>query len=135
MHHGAVRIGEAARRLGVAVHVLRHWDAEGVVVPDRTPAGHREYTEEHLQRLRVLRACQKVGLSLAEVRLVLHRDEAGRASVIEHHLARIRRQRAHLDASETFLAHVIACEHDLLTRCPACSAYASSPSKVPFRGT
>ncbi|WP_093357411.1 MerR family transcriptional regulator [Pseudonocardia ammonioxydans] len=130
-----MRIGEAARRLGVAVHVLRHWDAEGVVVPDRTPAGHREYTEEHLHRMRVLRACQEVGLSLAEVRLVLHRDEASRASVIEHHLARIRRQRAHLDATETFLAHVVACEHDLLTRCPACSAYAVTSPAGPSRAT
>ncbi|SDK23908.1 MerR family transcriptional regulator [Streptomyces indicus] len=121
-----MKIGEAAQRLGVAVHVLRHWDDAGVVVPDRTPSGQREYSEEHLHRLRVLRACQGVGMSLPEIRQVLHRDEPGRTGMIERQLHRIRTQRAQLEESERFLVHVINCEHDLLTRCEACSGYAES---------
>jgi MerR family transcriptional regulator, copper efflux regulator len=121
-----MKIGAVAQRLGVEVHVLRHWDDARVVVPDRTPSGHRDYTEEHLQRLRVLQACQAVGMTLAEIRQVLHRDEAGRVAIIEQRLIQIRRQRARLDAAEMFLTHVMNCKHDLLTRCHACSAYASS---------
>ncbi|MBL0885417.1 MerR family transcriptional regulator [Myceligenerans indicum] len=125
-----MRIGEAARRLGVAVHVLRHWDDEAVVVPDRAPSGHRDYTEEHLHRLRVLRACQDVGMSLPEIRQVLHRSEPERADVIERQLRRVRTQRARLEAAERFLVHVVDCEHDLLTRCEACTGYAVG---VPLR--
>ena len=121
-----MKIGDVGQRLGVAVHVLRHWDEQGVVVPDRTASGHRDYTEEHVHRLRVLQACQGAGLSLAEIRQVLHRDESGRTAVIERRLHRIRTQRATLEAAEKFLTHVIGCEHDLLTRCPDCAAYASS---------
>ncbi|MCW4355934.1 MerR family transcriptional regulator [Hoyosella sp. YIM 151337] len=121
-----MKIGEAARRLGVAEHVLRHWDDVGAVVPDRTASGHREYSEEHLHRLQVLRACQSVGMSLPEIRHVLHRSEPGRTRVIERQLHRIRAQRAQLEDAERFLVHVITCEHDLLTRCEACTKYAAT---------
>lgn len=126
--NGPVKIGEAAHRLGVAVHVLRHWDDEGVVVPDRTASGHRDYSEEHLYRLRILQACQSAGMSLPEIRKVLHRSEPDRTGVIERQLHRIREQRAQLESAERFLMHVIDCEHDLLTRCNACRGYAASVS-------
>lgn len=118
------RVGDAAAQLGLPAHVLRHWDALGVVVPDRTPSGHREYTEEHVRRLRVVRACRDVGLSLAEVLRVLHRGSTDRDAVIGARLAAIRRHRAELEAAETFLVHVRQCRHDLLSRCPDCSTCA-----------
>ncbi|MBO4236310.1 MerR family transcriptional regulator [Pseudonocardia alni] len=121
-----MRIGEAARRVGVDPHVLRHWNDEGVVVPDRAASGHREYTDEHVRRLRVVQACRGVGMSLAEIRLVLHRGDADRARVIEERLRRIREQRARLAEAERFLRHVVDCTHDLLTRCEDCSAYAAT---------
>lgn len=96
----------------------------GVVIPDRASSGHREYTDEHLRRLRIVQACQGIGMSLTEIRGVLHRGEAGRGEVIEQRLRWIRAQRAQLDDAQRFLEHVIACEHDLLTRCPDCSRYA-----------
>jgi MerR family transcriptional regulator, copper efflux regulator len=110
--------------------VLRHWDDVGVVVPDRTPSGRRDYSEEHLHRLRVLRACQGVGMSLPEIRQVLHRGEPERTGAIERRLHHIRTQRAQLEDAERFLMHVINCEHDLLTRCDSCTRYATS---VPLR--
>lgn len=121
-----MKIGEAARRLGVAVHVLRHWDEADVVVPARTSSGHRDYTEEDVHRLRVLQACQGVGMSLPEIRQVLDREEPGRIGVIEGRLSRIRAQRQHLEQAERFLVHVIDCEHDLLTRCPRCREFGDS---------
>ncbi|OZD01755.1 MerR family transcriptional regulator [Rhodococcus sp. 06-235-1A] len=120
-----MKIGEVARALDVPTHVLRHWDDAGVVVPERLPSGHRDYSEEHVRRLRVLRACQGVGISLADIRLILHRDEPERTAVIEEQLARIRRQQAQLDDAERFLEHVVSCTHDLLTRCAQCSEYST----------
>lgn len=124
--HGSVRIGKAAARIGVATHVLRHWEDERVVIPERTSSGHRDYTEEHLHRLRIVRSCQMVGLSLPEIRQILHRDEQGRAAVIDRRVREIRRLRAELDSAERFLGHVRECRHDLITRCTECSAYAGS---------
>ena len=119
-----MKIGDAAAQLGTAAHVLRHWEDEGVVVPDRTAAGHREYSDEHLSRCRIVLSCQSVGMSLAEIRAILHRGEAGRAEVIVARLSAIRAQRTSLDSAERFVLHVRGCRHDLMTRCPECSEYA-----------
>ncbi|WP_032405473.1 MerR family transcriptional regulator [Rhodococcoides fascians] len=126
-----MKIGEVAEELDVPTHVLRHWDDVGVVVPERLPSGHRDYSAEHVRRLRVLQACQGVGISLADIRLILHRDELGRTAVIEEQLARIRRQQAQLDHAERFLTHVVSCTHDLLTRCPQCSEYSIASTPPP----
>ncbi|PFG29435.1 MerR family transcriptional regulator [Paramicrobacterium agarici] len=119
-----MKIAEAAARLGVETHVLRHWEDMKLVVPERTAAGHREYSEEHVRRLQIVQACRGVGVSLREIRHVLHRGEQGRDAVIDRRLAAIRRQREELDAAELFLRHVRQCRHSLITRCPECSAYA-----------
>lgn len=120
-----MRIGEAAREVGVATHVLRHWEDAEVVVTPRSSSGHREYDEELLARLRVVRACQGVGMSLAEIRLILSRSETGRVEVIARRLAQIREQRELLADAQRFLEHVVDCRHDLLTRCGDCSRYAA----------
>ncbi|KAB1657798.1 MerR family transcriptional regulator [Pseudoclavibacter chungangensis] len=119
-----MRIGDAAAAIGASPHVLRHWHDEGVVVPDRTPSGRREYRPEHVERLRIVRACQDAGLSLAEIRGVLHRDEAGRSEIVRARLAEVRRRLAHLAATERFLEHVLDCRHDLVSACDECSDYA-----------
>lgn len=46
-----VRIGEAARILGVSIETLRNWDRSDKFKPIRTPAGHRMYRTSELQRL------------------------------------------------------------------------------------
>ncbi|SDS79737.1 DNA-binding transcriptional regulator, MerR family [Brevibacterium sandarakinum] len=119
-----MKIGQAADELGVATHVLRHWEDEGVVVPGRSATGHRLYAAEHLARCRIVLSCQGAGMSLAEIRSVLHRGDAGRADVIGARISAIRAQRASLDSAEKFLLHVRQCRHDLMTRCSECSEYA-----------
>lgn len=125
-----MRIGEAAARLGIATHVLRHWEDERVVVPPRTSSGHRDYAEEHLYRLRIVQSCQRVGLSLPEIRQILHRDEPGRVAVIDRRVREIRQLRADLDAAERFLEHVRECRHDFIARCADCSAYAEPSDEI-----
>lgn len=39
------RIAGAADQLGVATHVLRHWEDVGVIVPERLSSGHRVYDD------------------------------------------------------------------------------------------
>lgn len=116
-------IGDAAAAVGLEPHVLRHWDALGVVVPDRTPSGRRHYTDEHVHRMRIVLACRRVGLSLAEIRVVLHRHADERDAVLRRRIEEIRERRARLAEAEAFLRHVLACRHDLVTRCRACSGF------------
>lgn len=46
-----ISIGQAAKKLGVSISILRRWDAEGRLTSTRTPAGHRRYALYELQGL------------------------------------------------------------------------------------
>jgi len=48
----SLSIGEVSRLLGVSPGILRSWEREALVIPNRTPGGHRVYGERHLRRLR-----------------------------------------------------------------------------------
>lgn len=45
---GYLRIGEAARRVGVSVETLRRWDREGKLEARRLPSGQRVYAPSDL---------------------------------------------------------------------------------------
>ncbi|MEV6447298.1 MerR family transcriptional regulator [Amycolatopsis sp. NPDC051716] len=65
-------IGELAKAGGVTVRTLHHYDRIGLVSPgERTPAGHRRYTEADVRRLYRVRTLCGLGLSLDEVAAVL----------------------------------------------------------------
>lgn len=70
---GRLTIGEVADRTGVAASALRFYEDEGLLDPERTPAGHRRFPRELLRRISFIRAAQEVGITLAEVRGALSR--------------------------------------------------------------
>ena len=119
-----MRIGEAAELVGLATHVLRHWEDEGVVVPARNEAGHRIYDAETVSRLRLVLGCQSAGMSLPQIRLVLNSGEPGRDHVIREQRRRVSAQVRELRQTRRFLDHVIDCRHSLVSRCSECSRYA-----------
>jgi DNA-binding transcriptional MerR regulator/quercetin dioxygenase-like cupin family protein len=53
-------IGEAARLTGVSQGLLRLWEREGLISPQRTPGGHRFYTAEDLERLHQIAHLRRV---------------------------------------------------------------------------
>lgn len=42
-------ISKAAKELGVSINTLRRWDKEGILVPLKTPSGHRRYNLEDIK--------------------------------------------------------------------------------------
>ena len=84
-------MGEVARRTGVTVRTLHHYEAIGLLVPSgRTASGYREYAPEDIDRLARIVAYRACGLPLASIAEVL--DAAG-PTRLEH----LRRQVALLD--------------------------------------
>jgi len=65
-------IGEVAERSGIATSALRFYEREGLVAAHRTSGGQRRYPREVLRRVAFVRAAQRVGRSLADIRLALH---------------------------------------------------------------
>ena len=76
-----MKIGELARRAGVTIDTIRFYERRGVLaVPSRRPSGYREYTDETVDRIRLARRMQSVGLSLDEVIDALSAHDTGRAT-------------------------------------------------------
>jgi len=128
-----MRIGDAAARLGIESHVLRHWEEVGVLVPRRLRSGHRDYDEDSLDHARLIRVAQAAGMSLAEIREFATADRDQRRTAITSHQDRLRRQMTLLQAMDGFLTHVGDCVHPVLSKCPECSAFVTYCESAPSR--
>ncbi|MDF2977203.1 MAG: adhR1 [Actinomycetospora sp.] len=62
-----MRIGELARRAGVAPRLLRYYEEQGLLSPQRTAAGYREYVEADLDVVHHVRTLLAAGLSTATI--------------------------------------------------------------------
>ena len=93
MSETALKVGELARRTGVTVRTLHHYDHTGLLSPShRTPSGHRLYGRADVARLQQIRSLRQLGLSLDEVRSALESPGFSPLGVVEAHLARLREQ-------------------------------------------
>ena len=64
-------IGELAKRVGVATSTLRYYDALGLVAPTARESGRRRYDSGLVERVQIIRRCQRAGLSLEEIGALL----------------------------------------------------------------
>ena len=71
MDHEPLSIGDVASRAGVATSALRYYEREGLIGATRSDGGQRRYEREVLRRVAFIRAAQRVGLSLDEIRAAL----------------------------------------------------------------
>lgn len=71
------QIGEAADTVGLSLRTIRHYEEVGLVPPSgRTAGGFRLYTEDDIERLRLVKHMKPLDFSLEEMRTVLElRDQ------------------------------------------------------------
>ncbi|WP_422747345.1 MerR family transcriptional regulator [Micromonospora sp. WMMD1219] len=123
-----LRIGEAAERLGVSAHLLRHWEAIGVITPYRTASGARRYDQGLLDALSIALKCQHAGMPLSAIARLLNGQRRERKHLVAQQRDAINRQRVHLERIVNFLDHVLECSHPVVRECPACQDFVSSVS-------
>ncbi|MEU6393685.1 MerR family transcriptional regulator [Streptomyces sp. NPDC046939] len=64
-----MRIGDAAAATGTTPRALRFYEERGLLPPPRrTATGQRDYAEQDLARIRVVRQLLSLGLTVADVR-------------------------------------------------------------------
>ena len=66
-----MKIGELSRRTGVSVRMLRYYEGEGLLAPQRTASGYRDYgpaEEETVRRIKMLGAA---GMTLETIQRLL----------------------------------------------------------------
>lgn len=90
---GGLRIGEVARRTGLTVRALHHYDRLGLLVPTgRSSGDHRRYGPDDLRRLLHIQHLRALGLSLAEVRSALDDPGFDANRVLDRHIERLHDQ-------------------------------------------
>ncbi len=60
-------IGELAKRTGVATSALRFYEEKGLISSNRTEGNQRRYPRATVRQVSIIRAAQRVGLSLEEI--------------------------------------------------------------------
>ncbi|MFF4341475.1 MerR family transcriptional regulator [Kitasatospora sp. NPDC001540] len=62
-----MRIGELSARTGASRRSLRYYEEQGLLVSSRSPSGQRHYEEEHVRRVRLVRAFLAAGVPSATI--------------------------------------------------------------------
>jgi MerR family redox-sensitive transcriptional activator SoxR len=113
---GTLSIGEVAARTGVAASALRFYEAEGLIAASRSGGGQRRYARDVLRRIAFIRAAQRVGLTLDDIRAALVTLPAGRTPTKADWERLSRSWRPLLDARIAELERL----RDELTSCIGC---------------
>ena len=105
------RIGEAARLSGVTAANIRYYEKEGLLIPGaRGSNSYRLYSAADVHRLRFIRLCRAMDMSLDEVHTLLGLDLTSKADCD----AACDALDGHLEHVRTRLRELQALEHDLL---------------------
>ena len=70
-----MRIGELAAKSGFSVETIRFYETKGLIEPAlRTESNYRIYNDKHLERLRFIRHCRSLDMSLEDIAAVVSFD-------------------------------------------------------------
>lgn len=118
-----MRSGELAAAAGVNVQTLRYYERRGLLPePARSLGGYRDYDEQALALLRVVKAAQRLGFTLDEVAELLdtgrrrHPTPDLQARAVAK-LAEVEQRMADLAMIRDGLLQVIDARCDSLTNC------------------
>ncbi len=77
LDEGWLPIREVARQTGVNAVTLRAWERRyGLIVPQRTPKGHRLFSAEHVQRILTILTWLNRGVAVSQVKQLLDTPQA-----------------------------------------------------------
>ena len=89
----ALKVGELARRTGLTIRTLHHYDEIGLVKPSHhTESGHRLYAAGDVARLQQVISLRQLGFTLEEVRDCLDKPGLSPLEVLGLHATRLRDQ-------------------------------------------
>src|SRR6476620_11510998 len=88
-----LKVGELARRTGLTVRTLHHYDEIGLLTPSgRSEAGYRMYAAEDVARLHAIQALRYLGLALADIGQLLDGRAAKPEAIIDEQMRALQRQ-------------------------------------------
>ena len=109
MEEDVLKVGELARRTGLTVRTLHHWEAVGLIVPrQRNRAGHRLFGTTEIRRLQRITSLRTLGMSLNQIKTLLAQRPPTLEEVLKNHRESIREQRRLLEGMEERLDRILS---------------------------
>lgn len=107
----ALKVGELARRTGLTIRTLHHYDEIGLLKPTlHTESGHRLYGRGEIERLQQILSLRQLGFTLEQIGACLDRADFSPIEVMRLHAQRLREQidlqRGLCERLETLAAHL-----------------------------
>lgn len=107
-----LKVGELARKTGLTVRTLHHYDDIGLLTPSaRSDAGYRLYTEADVIRLHAIQALRQLGLSLGEIAEMLANPDVSLSRIVirqmaalDEEITRAQNLRSQLNALHSMIA-------------------------------
>jgi len=94
-----LKIGELAKRTGVTVRTLHHYDSIGLLSPSaRSDAGYRLYHRADIARLHQIQALRRFGMALADIGTYLANPDSRPSAIVDQQIAALTRQIAQAGA-------------------------------------
>jgi MerR family transcriptional regulator, Zn(II)-responsive regulator of zntA len=112
---GSLQVVEVARRARVTPATVRYYARIGLLNPQRDERnGYRRFSGDDVRRLTFIRKAQALGLTIADVRVILDRIDGGGGGVcqivqhtVQARLDEIRRQLAALRSTEARISEAL----------------------------
>lgn len=99
-----MKIGEFAKKSGVTVKTLLHYDRIGLLQPSsKTEAGHRIYCDKDFIKLQQITTLKFIGLSLEEIRQLINEEGQNVESIISIQTKALEEKKKHIETVITAL--------------------------------
>lgn len=99
-----MKIGEFARKSGITVKTLLHYDKIGLLQPSsKTEAGYRLYCDEDFIKLQQITTLKFIGLSLEEIRQLINEKGQNIESIISIQAKALEEKKKHIETVITAL--------------------------------
>jgi len=94
-----LKIGEFAKRSGVTVKTLLHYDKIGILKPsEKTDSGYRIYCEDDFLKLQQITTLKFIGLSLNEISHIIHESGENLENMISIQKKALEEKKKHIDS-------------------------------------
>ena len=84
-----LKVGDLAKRTGISVRTLHHYEEIGLLSPLRADSGHRVYGADDVNRLQRIMSLRSIGLSLDEIARCLDSPHLPFGAVIDQQIDRL----------------------------------------------
>lgn len=92
-----MKVKEVADLVGISVRTLHHYDEIGLLQPEKTMSGYRQYSDEDLEILQQILFFRELGFPLKKIKEIINRPSFDRAEALELHRKMLLEKRSRLN--------------------------------------